>query len=166
MIDNTEMVQELLSVVRARKILESVRLWGMDSARCEIYQGIYLQELQGAYKELEPDSTWKQFVVGNCDISYETARRRIRASEWHTVFGADIEELKGIDALKLSVLRDVATDENWREILDDLVAGVSYGDLLVRWKGVPEKDEEPPVARYVHVRCPKCAEEFDAEVSQ
>ena len=139
-------VQESIEVMKARKSQEAVLAWGRDSSKCEIRQGIYLEDLQARYPLLEPDSTWKEFVVGNLNMSYRTARRRIRAAEWHTVYGINIDLLENVDASRLEQYRDMVQMENVHEMVSDLLppdsggAGLSDADFIAKWKG-----EDPPV---------------------
>ena len=165
-------VQESIEIIKARKTQEAVIAWGHDASNCEIHQGIYLESLQATYSLLEPDSTWKEYVVGNCNMSYRTARRRIRAAEWHTLFGAEIETLLNVDASRLEQYRDLATDETYREILMDLLppecggAGLSDADMIAKWKGDTVALQEPahPIAKIVRVHCPTCDTDIEAEV--
>jgi len=167
---NTVMIQESMEVIKARKSQEAVLAWGRDSSKCEIHQGVYLEDLQARYPMLEPDSTWKGFVVGNCNMSYRTARRRIRAAEWHTLFGIDIDVLLNVDASRLEQYRDLATFENAQQMVSDLLpaecggAGLSDADMIAKWKGdtVAPKEEKHPVAKIVRVHCPSCDTDFDA----
>jgi len=163
---NTVMIQESMDVIKARKSQEAVLAWGRDSSKCEIHQGVYLEDLQARYPMLEPDSTWKEFVVGNCYMSYRTARRRIRAAEWHTVFGIDMDVLENIDAARLEQYRDLATFENAQQIVSDLLpaecggAGLSDADMIAKWKGDTVAPEPAEPKKSVPVRFVDTASEF------
>jgi len=160
------MVQESIDVLKARKREEAVLELGRDSANCEILQGLQLEALQVEYLLLEPDSTWKEYVAGNLNMSYRTVRRRIRAAEWNSILGVDIETLRHIDASRLEQYRDLATAENVQDLVLDLLppdkhgAGLSDADIIAKWKGDTEPQEPAEPKKSVPVRFVDTASEF------
>jgi hypothetical protein len=167
----SEQVQESMDVVLARQTQNAVLAWGNDASNCEVHQGIYLQDLQLKYKLLEPESTWKEYVAGNCNMSYRTARRRIKAAEWHTVLNISLEVLRHIDPARLEAYRELVTDQNVADVVQDLLppdkggAGLSDPDMITNWGKEPaEPVEKHPVAKIVRVHCPTCDTDFDARL--
>lgn len=170
MLNETVQVQEHPEIIEARKSLKSVLAYGRDSSRCEVYQGVYLEDLQARYHTIEPDATWKEFVVGYCNMSYRTARRRIKAAEWHTILQIDLDKLSQVDVSRLEQYRDMANEENAQEMYHDLLplddGGLSDADFIAKWKGeqAPVEPKEP-VVKIVRVCCPRCEANFDAQLA-
>ena len=159
-------VQESIDILKARKRQEAVLELGRDSSNCEILQGLQLEALQVEYLLLEPDSTWREYVAGNCNMSYRTARRRIRAAEWHSVFGIGIDVLRQIDATRLEQFRDLVNEENVNELVADLLppeahgAGLSDADIIAKWKGTEPPQEPSEPKKSVPVRFVDTATKF------
>lgn len=161
-----EQVQEQIEVLKARKRQEAVLELGRDSSNCEVLQGLQLEALQVEYLLLEPDSTWKEFIAGNLNMSHRTVRRRIRAAEWNSIYGVDINTLRNIDASRLDAYRDLVTNETVDELVTDLLppdahgAGLSDADMIAKWKGTEQPVEPPEPKKSVPVRFVDTASEF------
>lgn len=161
-----EQVQEQIEVLKARKRQEAVLELGRDSSSCEVLQGLQLEALQVEYLLLEPDSTWKEFIAGNLNMSHRTVRRRIRAAEWNSIYGVDIDTLRNIDASRLDAYRDLVTSENVQELVTDLLppnahgAGLSDADMIAKWKEQEVPNEPPEPKKSVPVRFVDTATQF------
>ena len=148
-LSETVIVQGTQEAEAARAIVNAVLKHGRQGSAHMIYQGIYAAKGQenDIHDTLGYDS-FKSLCAGEFGVTYRTMRRRIRAGEWHTKLGAPLEDVASLEYTKLDEFRDVADEDNWREVLDDLAA-LSDADMLVKWKGKAEKKEKV-------VACPKC----------
>ena len=91
--------------------------------RSEYYQGLLFATLSEGWKEFDPECpSVKSFVAQYMSVAYSTWRRRIRASEWLSVFGLSIEEVLLVDPQRANVWRPYATEENYLELWEQIKA--------------------------------------------
>ena len=167
-IDPPAIVQQVQDIQQTRRIIDRI-IALQDTIDHSAYdQGIYLSKLQssGRWKDFGSVS-WKQFVPEIIGISYETARRRIRASQWHTEFGIPLADLYNIDYMRMNDLLDVPQDaEQAREIVAKLADGASVSDILIHYgfagEGGAQGGDIPPS---VHIyACKHCGQDNEVQI--
>ena len=126
-IDPPSIMVDVNTIGTITATVERIRALGRTIDTSAVQQGVYIADLKEkeAWATLKCDS-WAAFCTEYLKMSSRTAHRRIRASQWHTVYGIALDALYFFDYTVLDQLYDVPTDINPVEIGDVYHEMVKY----------------------------------------
>ena len=161
----SKIIEEITQVIQLEKTIDESAVW----------QGKYIASLKDKDAHIQYGQTWKQFCTDHLNVDYRTAHRRVRAYQWHSVYGIDMERLGYIPYSYLDQLYDIPQDvhakdptvdadqhacERAEEIIEALLSGNSVSDIYDMFAPhIPHREQRP--GEVLYVRCPKCTNEFE-----
>lgn len=140
----TVLVQPSPAVMHCQKAIDNINRNKPISNRCEVEDGLWMQIVTDTWKDYNPEAkTIRDFVAQHVDVSYSTFRRRIRCSEWQSVFGLETEELVTVDPTRSAQWRSFANEDNYLEVWEDLKEK-SDTDMKKKYNPDDEPDDPDP----------------------